>query len=640
MTAITALNVRLGMDASNFSNGVDLARSEVNRVAAIMRQSVPPAEKFKREVELLDKAFNEAGRQSREYANAVDHLAKKHQQGAYALKSSQAAASQAAQSNSALIDSVKGLAAAYLSFQGIKAGIAIASDLEQASIAFEVMTGSAEAGKKTLGDLRQFAASTPLSLAGSQQAAKTLLAFGMSAEKVMPTLRNLGDVSSGNEERFKSLALAFAQTQAAGRLMGQEVLQMVNAGFNPLQEISRTTGRSMVDLKKQMEAGGISADMVAKAFESATGPAGRFHGMMERMGTTAAGAYNQLVSSVQELVAQMGAHLLPILARGAKALESVVRATGSMIGSLDKSQAQVLAVVGAFGATVMIVPKVIGAFAAIRTAIQAMTKAQVVALAFSGPKGWATIAAGAVAAALAVNEVNKAFEKMNAEAEKADKGGEAAKASAAAAGAAAGMTAQVSPLEKEFLKLETSLNEQVKLLNLGEDAYRRQQLYLKGMSIEQVNRIEQLHQEIKLVEERNRREKEAADERKRKIEEMRKAAADAFTRDIGKAVENAKKYFADEAKRQKEIRDAISKGPESIEVGSEGAAGFMADQVNARIGAMTAPERPTPGEEQILKQAAKEFEEIRKQTAEQARQTVALRQLITTVEQHAVKRAR
>src|SRR5690606_2613361 len=118
------------------------------------------------------------------------------------------------------------------------------------------------------------------------------------------------------------------------------------------------------------------------------------------------------------------------------------------------------------------------------------------------------------------------------------------------------------------------------------------------------------------------------------------AAADAFTRDIGQAVENAKKYFADEAKRQKEIRDAVSKGPESIEVGSEGAASFMADAVNARIGAMSAPERPTPGEQEILKQAAKEFEEIRRQTAEQTRQTAALRQLITTVEQHAVKRAR
>src|SRR5690606_4374533 len=201
MTAITALNVRLGMDASNFSNGVDLARTEVNRVAAIMRQSVPPAEKFKREVELLDKAFSEAGRQSKEYANAIDFLSRKHQQGTYALNQSRNAMVQASQASGPLLASIKGLAGAYLSFQGIKAGLAIASDIEQASIAFEVMTGSAENGKRMLGDLRQFAASAPITLSGAQSAARTLLAFGVSSEKVMPSLRKLGDISAGDQQR-------------------------------------------------------------------------------------------------------------------------------------------------------------------------------------------------------------------------------------------------------------------------------------------------------------------------------------------------------------------------------------------------------------------------------------------------------
>ena len=86
MASITALNVRLGMDASNFAEGADLARKEVNRVASIMRQSEPPAEKFKREVELLNKAFSESGRQSREYANAVEHLRQKYGQVPQAIK--------------------------------------------------------------------------------------------------------------------------------------------------------------------------------------------------------------------------------------------------------------------------------------------------------------------------------------------------------------------------------------------------------------------------------------------------------------------------------------------------------------------------------------------------------------------------
>ena len=81
----------------------------------------------------------------------------------------------------------------------------------------------------------------------------------------MPTLKQIGDISMGNAERFNSLALAFAQMSATGRLMGQELLQMVNAGFNPLKTMSETTGKSMETLKDEMSKGAISADMVAKA---------------------------------------------------------------------------------------------------------------------------------------------------------------------------------------------------------------------------------------------------------------------------------------------------------------------------------------------------------------------------------------
>jgi hypothetical protein len=86
MTTITALNVRLGMDVSNFSQGANLAKAETTKVASIMRQSVPPAEKYKQELDLLNRTFSEAGKRSAEYANALDFLAKKHQQGKYSAE--------------------------------------------------------------------------------------------------------------------------------------------------------------------------------------------------------------------------------------------------------------------------------------------------------------------------------------------------------------------------------------------------------------------------------------------------------------------------------------------------------------------------------------------------------------------------
>ena len=109
-----------------------------------------------------------------------------------------------------------------------------------------------------------------------QKLLKPFLAFGTSAEDLLPTLQMLGDVSQGNKERFDSLTLAFAQVGSAGKLSGQDLLQFVNAGFNPLNEISKMTGESMAELKERMSAGGVSAEEVAEAFKHATSEGGQF----------------------------------------------------------------------------------------------------------------------------------------------------------------------------------------------------------------------------------------------------------------------------------------------------------------------------------------------------------------------------
>jgi tape measure domain-containing protein len=585
---------------------------------------------------------------------SIDSLVKKEQEHQAAmqrksatLRSVQADIERSTQSNSGMISSVKGIAAAYLSFQGIKTGITIASDMEQAAIAFEVMTGSAEVGQQTLTDLREFAAATPITLSGAQQAAQTLLAFNVSAEQVMPTLRHLGDISGGNEERFKNLALAFAQTQAAGRLMGQEVLQMVNAGFNPLQEISRTTGVSMVELKKQMEAGGISAKMVADAFASATGPTGRFFGMMDRMSKTAAGSYAQLISSIQELVAQVGTHFLPILASMAKQTEAVVRATSALIAGFDQGQVELLAMVGAFTATVIIMPKVIAGIQLVIGALRAMTTAQSIALAFGGPKGWAILAASAAASAVAVKMVGDAFDGLAESAEAAtgddSAGKKAAEAAKAAAAAVEGVASSASPAVKQFNEMEKSLEDQIKLLQLGEEKFEQMQLYMSGMSFEQQQRIQQLREELKIAEEMKRKQDELAEAQKKQAEDRKRQLEEieaAFTKDIEQALTAAKQYFEQERQRDNERRKAVSAGPTSIEVGSGEAAKFMADQANARIGAAAVPAKPTPGEAEIARKTQELLVAQRAANVAQDKELKTMQDLLVQFKQNGFKRAR
>ena len=205
------------------------------------------------------------------------------------------------------------LAAAAAGAVALGAGLAFIKDasgkaagMESLTVQFEVLTKSASKAAELIKSFRDEAIKSPLSVEDYAQAGKTLMAFGIAADETLPILKALGDVSMGNAERFGSLALAFAQTQAAGRLMGQEVLQFVNAGFNPLQEISRKTGRSMIELKKAMEDGAISADMVTEAFRSATAQGGLFYGALDKGAATTEGKIAKLGDAMLGLKVAFG----------------------------------------------------------------------------------------------------------------------------------------------------------------------------------------------------------------------------------------------------------------------------------------------------------------------------------------------
>jgi len=189
----------------------------------------------------------------------------------------------------------------------VKETVQLGAELEQTTIAFEVMTGSAEKAKNLIDDINSFANVTPFKNKDLQQNAKLMMNYGIASEDVLKNLQMLGDVAGGNSQKMNSLTLAFSQIQATGRLMGQDLLQMVSAGFNPLQIISEKTGESMGYLKDQMSKGAISSKMVTDAFKVATSEGGRFFGMMEKQSTTLNGLWSTLVGKIQTMVAEMSA---------------------------------------------------------------------------------------------------------------------------------------------------------------------------------------------------------------------------------------------------------------------------------------------------------------------------------------------
>ena len=202
--------------------------------------------------------------------------------------------------------------------------IQVRSEVEKLQVSFKTLAG-AEAGGKLFEEIRQFAAATPLLVKDLASAAQTMLGFGISAEKVMPNLRAIGDISMGDAQKLQSLSLAFSQMTATGKLMGQDLLQMINAGFNPLEEISRKTGQSIGVLKEKMSEGAISAEMVRDAFMSATSEGGKFNGMLEAQSKTIAGQMSNLEGAMDDAMNAIGENFQPIIVGAVGGLTELVK---------------------------------------------------------------------------------------------------------------------------------------------------------------------------------------------------------------------------------------------------------------------------------------------------------------------------
>lgn len=184
-------------------------------------------------------------------------------------------------------------------------------EMESMEISFSVLTGSMERAKSLIGQMKALGAASPLQTSDIAKAGQTLMGFGVDVHRVMPILRQLSDISMGDSQRFQSLALAFAQMSAQGRLMGQDLNQMVNAGFNPLQIISEKTGKSIGQLKDEMSRGKISSQDIANAFAAATQEGGKFYGMTEKLGKSLNGMFNQQQDKLNQQWAELGEKITP-----------------------------------------------------------------------------------------------------------------------------------------------------------------------------------------------------------------------------------------------------------------------------------------------------------------------------------------
>lgn len=216
---------------------------------------------------------------------------------------------------------------------GISDSISKGLERQQIQTSFNVLAGSEEKGGALTSQLVGLQKDTIL---GSEvfKNAQTMMGFGFNSEEVYDNLKMLGDVSMGDAQKLGSLTLAFSQIRAGGKLTGQDLLQLINAGFNPLETMAQRTGKSVAVLKDEMSKGLISFGMVQQAFKDATGEGGRFENMLGKIAETPAGKVQQLSGQWDEFKTSAGAAMMPLVSLALDLAQKVMPIIEGLIAPL------------------------------------------------------------------------------------------------------------------------------------------------------------------------------------------------------------------------------------------------------------------------------------------------------------------
>lgn len=342
--SIGRLRYDIVADTSQFTKGIVATRSELSLAKKMFEQSRTPAESFGIAVSKLDGLLTKGAIDIETHRRAVERLNAEYKQSAATVNKTASAFSGMAIT---MRDAVKAFVAyrvAGVAIGEVTGGFRLAAELETTAMNFEVLSGSASKAAKLVEDLRKYDAQTTFQFSDTVAAAQKLMNFGVAVDDVIPSLKALGDVSMGDSERLSRLALAFGQTTAAGKLMGSEVRQMVEAGFNPLQEIARQSGESMDQVRKRMEDGAVSAKEMADAFRSATSEGGRFFGMVEKRAETTAGQLDLLRGEWNMLKTEIAEQALPatrsLVTETREALKFWPDAYNKWLKSIDRYQGE------------------------------------------------------------------------------------------------------------------------------------------------------------------------------------------------------------------------------------------------------------------------------------------------------------
>lgn len=327
MSEELGMNIKLTAEVADFSAKIESAKTKLANLAieaktlkqgereieAALKSAAKAYGEESKEVEKLNAKLvgnhkaqidlktetSKLNKELKQSQSTFDKLTKETKENTSALSANAKQADKTMQSIKTGFTMLKGMIVGYAGKTLFDALIGSNAQFEQKMTSFEVLLGGAEKAQKMMEDIEEFAAKTPLQMDDVSSATQLLLSYGVAQEDVMTRMRQLGDLAQGNAEKLDRVSLAYGQMLAKGKVTGEELRQMTEAGVPLVQALADVIGISTAELSKMLETGSVGIPELNKAIESMTSEGGKFYNMMEKQSQTMSGMWSTLADNAK-----------------------------------------------------------------------------------------------------------------------------------------------------------------------------------------------------------------------------------------------------------------------------------------------------------------------------------------------------
>lgn len=357
----------------------DKNKKSLSQLAVQMNNAQADVNKTTKEIDNLGKESDGSAKQVDDLSKKMgdaDGASKNLNDGFTVLKGTMA--NLASQAISKIVDGFKELVGGAVDYQ---------KSMEYYTTSFTVMTGSADKASETVKKLADIGAKTPFDMPQLADATSLLMNFGFNADDAVDSMMMLGDISQGSADKLESISRAYGKMNSAQKVSLEDINMMIDAGFNPLQEISEHTGESMQSLYDRISKGKMSVDEITESMKRSTSEGGKYFKSMDAQSQTLDGRLSTLSDTINS---KLGEALQPILQKAAdewipnitnaidnmdidsvvSVIDDIVSAVGDLFGFIMDNGSTIISLVAGIG-TAMLTWKVASMINGVVTAVKA-----------------------------------------------------------------------------------------------------------------------------------------------------------------------------------------------------------------------------------------------------------------------------